>query len=294
MHKPWYTRLYVKSPVLKLLLGILSVGGGIVLIALLFVIEPARMQAQTDNWDGRSIENGAEIFANNCSSCHGVDGKGVPGPALNSRYFFTQRLDDVGFTGSVEDYVALTVEAGRPSKMHPQWGGLIMATWGEDYGGPLRNDQVRDVARYVANWESSAMQQTLADDPWIPFEDTPSTVALEDVYREGGAEAAGPSEPRPPEELFVSMACAGCHVLDQPQTADNRGPVGPNLGNLSENAAQRIEGMSAEEYVYQSIVNPNAHIVDTYQPNVMTQTFAQQMTEEEIRNMVDWLLEPDR
>lgn len=294
MHKPWYTRLYVKSPVMKLLIGTLAVGGGIVLLALVLVTEEPRMEAQTNSWDGRSIENGAIIFANNCASCHGIDGQGVPGPALHSRYFFTQRLDDVGFTGSVEDYVALTVEAGRPSKMHPQWGGLAMATWGEDYGGPLRNDQVRDVARYVANWEASAMEQTMADDPWIPFEDTPSRVALEDVYREEGAEPAEPPEPRPPEELFTSMACIGCHNLDEPQTEDNRGPVGPNMGNIAEIAATRVDDMSAEEYVYQSIVNPMAYVVEGYNAGVMPQNFAQQMTDEEIRNMVDWLLSSDR
>ena len=137
--------------------------------------------------------------------------------------------------------MALTVEAGRPSKMHPQWGGLVMATWGEDYGGPLRNDQVEHVARYVANWESTALQQTQAEDPWIPFQDTTSRVAIEDVYRDEGSEPAAPAEPRPPEELFVSMACAGCHNLELPQTDENRGPVGPNIGNLAENAAQRIE-----------------------------------------------------
>ena len=34
------------------------------------------MAAQAGNWDGRSVQNGAAIFANNCSSCHGPDGKG--------------------------------------------------------------------------------------------------------------------------------------------------------------------------------------------------------------------------
>ena len=238
MDKPWYTRLYVKSPVAKLLIGILAVGGGVVLMFLLLLQEPLRMEAQTGNWDGRSIEQGAAIFANNCASCHGVDGKGNPGPALNSRYFFTQRLDDVGFNGSIEDYVALTVNAGRPSKHNPQWGGLVMATWGQQYGGPLRDDQVANVAKYVANWESTAVQQTMEEDPWIPFQDVTPKVPIEQVYLEEGAEPPPPAEPRAPEELFVSMACAGCHNLDLPQDENNRGPVGPNMGNLAETCRQ--------------------------------------------------------
>ncbi len=90
------------------------------------------------------------------------------------------------------------------------------------------------------------------------------------------------------------MACAGCHDLELPQTDEIRGPVGPNFGNLAENAAQRIEGVSAEDYVHTSIVNPNDYIVDGYLAGVMTQNFAQQMTEEEINGMVDWLLDPNR
>ena len=72
----------------------LALLGVLAMIALLLfqgVIEDPRMEAQTLNFAGRSIQNGAAIFANNCSSCHGPDGKGLPGvaPALHSKYFFT-------------------------------------------------------------------------------------------------------------------------------------------------------------------------------------------------------------
>ena len=119
------------------------------------------------------------------------------------------------------------------------------------------------------------------------------------------AEQQGDAEPRQPqkealegdhhiEQQGATMACAGCHILDQPQTEDNRGPVGPNMGNLAENAAARVEGMLPEDYVHESIVNPNAYVVEGYSPGVMLQTFAQQMTEEEIEGLVEWLLDPDR
>jgi len=294
MHKPWYSRLYVKAPALKILIGIFAVGGGIVLLTLLLLLEPARMEAQTENWDGRAIEKGADIFVNNCASCHGVNGQGNPGPALNSRYFFTQRLDDVGFTGSIEDYIALTVNSGRPSKHNPQWGGLVMATWGEAFGGPLRMDQVENVAHYIANWESTAVNQSMEEDPWIPFQDVTPKVPIEQVYQEEGAGPVEPAPARPPEELFTSMGCVACHNRALPQTDTERGPVAPNLGNLAETAGNFVEGMSAEEYVHQSIVDPNAYIVEGYNPNVMPQTFAQQMTEEEINSLVEWLLSPSQ
>ena len=295
MRKPWYTHLYVRSPITKLLIGIVSVGAGIILLALLGIAEPTRMAAQTDNWEARGVEKGATLFKDNCASCHGDHGQGGAAPALNSRYFFTQRLDDLGYKGTMEDYVTLTVAAGRPSKITNQWN-QVMATWGAEYGGPLRQDQVENVARYVMNWESTALQQTQAEDPWIPFEDTPSKATPEEVYADADADGgeATPAGPRPPEELFTSMGCAGCHNLELLKMQTTVRPVGPNMGNLAENAAVRIEGLSAEEYVYQSIIDPNSFIVDSYFANVMTQNFSTMMTEEEIRGLVAWLLDAEQ
>ena len=292
MRKPWYTHLYVRSPVAKILLGILAVGGGIVLLGLIGLLELPRMEAQTNSWEGRGVEKGALLYASNCSSCHGIDGRGGAGPALNSHYFFTQRLNDMGFTGSQYDYVALTVAAGRPSKVSTQWS-VVMPTWSVDYGGPLRNDQVENLSHYVMNWESAALAQSAEEDPWIPFEDAPSKASPEDLAA-GGADTGDTGGPRPPEELFVSMGCAGCHNLDEPQTDDNRGPVAPNMGNLIDHGSQRVDGQTAEEYVYNSIVNPNSFVVESYLANVMPQNLSVLMTEEEIQGLVAWLLDPSR
>ena len=90
------------------------------------------------------------------------------------------------------------------------------------------------------------------------------------------------------------MTCNACHNINEDQTEDNRGPVGPHQQNLYERAGERVEGMSARDYVYNSIVNPNDFIVDTYFANVMLQNYSERMTEEEIWSLVDWMLDPDR
>lgn len=291
--QPWYSVLYIKSPIVKILLGILSVVVAIVVILGLGLIEEQRMAAQTGNWEGRSIEKGAAIFANNCATCHGQDGKGNPGPALHSKYFFTQRLEDVDYTGSLENYVKLTVAAGRPSKSQSDQWSVVMATWGEEYGGPLRADEVQDVTDYILNWEESALAQTDEEDPWIPFQDTPSTAAGEG---DGGGDAADgeEAEAREPQEVFTQLGCQGCHNLEADQTDTNRGPVGPNMGNLADHAGNRVEGQSAEEYVRSSIINPNDHIVEGYQANIMPQGLADSMSDQEMDALVTWLLSPDR
>jgi hypothetical protein len=40
--------------------------------------------------------------------------------------------------------------------------------------------------------------------------------------------------------------------------------IGPNLTDLSERAGERVEGLSAEAYVRQSVLDPQAYIVDEY------------------------------
>lgn len=300
MKRPWYRFLYVRSPLAKIGLGILAVMLSVVVLLFLGVIEEPRMQAQTANWEGRAIEKGAELYANNCYTCHGVDGKGLPSvaPALNSKYFFTQRLADVGWTGSLRDYVELTVAAGRPSKINTQWA-QIMPTWSHNFGGPLRDDQVENVTLFVLNWEKDAMAQGTPDnpDPWQSFADAPSKAVASDgsaPVAEVPVEAAGP---RTPQELFAGasgMGCSGCHNLDLPQTADSRGPVGPNMANLPETAGTRVSDEDAEAYVHNSIVAPNAFVNEGYMTGIMPQNFTDRMSEEEINALVAWLLDPNR
>jgi len=294
--------IFVKSPILKMALGILGALGCIILLGMVLATENVRMADQTDNWAAREIENGALLYANNCASCHGPDGKGLLGvaPALNSHYFFTDtgRLEDVGYIGSLESYVHLTVAAGRPSKASSQWAQR-MPTWGSEFGGPLRGDQVLEVTKYVMNFRDAALAQTAEEDPFQPFQDVLKPVGEQSIAVMMGA-APPPVEEAPaaeggvraPAELFTAMACVGCHNLDLPQDASNRGPVGPNLGNLPEVAGTIVPGMSAEEYVYQSITEPGAHVVEGYITGIMPPDFATKMSEEEIQGLVAWLLDP--
>lgn len=297
MQKPWYAHLYTKSPIAKLVWSLGAVIVSIGLVGLLLLWEPPRMEAQTANWDGRSIEKGAEIWNNNCYVCHGVEGKGGTGPALNSKYFFTQRLKDLSYAGTMRDFVGSTVTSGRPSKAVSQWS-VMMPTWSNRFGGPLRDDQIVNVTNFVLNWETEALQQTDAEDPWIPFQDAPSSGDVGGETAGDAVDAAEASGPRPPQQLFTKnipdgMGCYACHNIDAPQTTTERGAIGPNLGNLPEVAGTMVPGMSAEDYVRTSILQPNDFIVEGYMAGIMPQDFGTRMTEEEINSLVAWLLDPN-
>jgi hypothetical protein len=68
--------------------------------------------------------------------------------------------------------------------------------------------------------------------------------------------------------------------------------TGPSLVAMRDNAATRIDGMTAADYVYQSIVDPGAYVVDGFS-NVMPTDFASQLSPQDISSLVKFILEFD-
>lgn len=84
--------------------------------------------------------------------------------------------------------------------------------------------------------------------------------------------------------LFTSQACAGCHSLEAGKTL-----VGPTFAGLFTTAAKREANMGAKEYLYESIVNPNKVVVDKFQPNLMTQTYAKTLSPQQMADLLAWM-----
>jgi mono/diheme cytochrome c family protein len=235
--------------------------------------EPDRLPAEEANFAARSVENGALIFEANCVGCHGVQGKGIPGvaPSINSPEFFTTRLQEVGYVGSLRSFIEGTVNAGRPVGSGEY--SAKMATWGQEYGGPLRPDQIKDVASFILNWETTAV----GGEP-VAAQPTPTPL---------------PSDASPVDigtAAYTAQGCAGCH--GEPGGA---GLVGPNLGGIATRAGSTVPGLSAEEYIRQSIVQPNAYVVPECPsgpcaPNLMPATYGQTLAPAELDGLVQYLL----
>ena len=66
------------------------------------------------------------------------------------------------------------------------------------------------------------------------------------------------------ETVFLTKGCTGCHS----RAGVSEGFVGPDLTSLADRAGDRVEGLSAEEYVRQSVLDPQAYIVDGYGPQM--------------------------
>lgn len=230
-----------------ILLGTLFTIGVLALILVAANREEARMASAAAAQQAHAIEQGAALYTLHCSSCHGAAGQGIGalGPALNDEHFFTARLAEVGWPGSLRDYVINTTAAGRMVATRPLYAGdgtVVMAAWREDYGGPLRADQIEAVAAFVLNWEATALGAYQLSPLPTP---TPDPAQL--------AEAGG-------DQIFADAGCAGCHAVE----GVYEGGDGPDLSTVGAEAASRVEGQSAEEYLRESVLIPNAYVAKGY------------------------------
>lgn len=68
----------------RLIIATLAIVGMIVVVLVYGAAESARMARFDANFAGRQVEAGALIFYEACASCHGANGEGLVGPALNA------------------------------------------------------------------------------------------------------------------------------------------------------------------------------------------------------------------
>lgn len=79
--------------------------------------------------------------------------------------------------------------------------------------------------------------------------------------------------------------CITCHSLEPGVVL-----VGPSHSDMGTRAQTAVEGMSAEDYLRESIVEPNAHISEGYTEGVMYQNYGEELTNSQINDLVAFLL----
>jgi mono/diheme cytochrome c family protein len=84
--------------------------------------------------------------------------------------------------------------------------------------------------------------------------------------------------------LFAAN-CATCHAL-----AEDTLIVGPSLAHIATRAASRVAGLSAEDYIHDSILYPNDYVVEGFKAGAMQQDFGTRLTSEEATQLVAFLM----
>ena len=97
-------------------------------------------------------------------------------------------------------------------------------------------------------------------------------------------------------ELFVntlaltgSPNCSSCHVVE----AGEIEIVGPSLVGIATIASQRDPNLTAEEYLYRSLVVPNEYIVAGYNAGIMPRTYGLYLSREQIGHLLAYMLTLD-
>jgi len=273
----------------RVVLGTILIAISMIIVSFVLLDEPARMANYDAGYKGRSIETGAAIFATNCSPCHGNNGQGIDGvaPALNAKDLLDdskgtpRRLKEIGWSGSVRDYLTGTISGGRPraSAAFSSYPNR-MPTWSQEFGGPMRPDQIGYVVDYIMNWKSELVN--LPDATATP---NPNAVGTDlDVVLPTGDAANGDLlfHGKGPNGVYP---CSACHSLVAGTTL-----VGPSLAGIATRAETRKPGYDATKYIHESIVAPSAYVVEGFADGVMPHVFGETMTKQDLADIIAFLL----
>ncbi|GJM41557.1 MAG: hypothetical protein DHS20C20_18390 [Ardenticatenaceae bacterium] len=111
---------------------------------------------------------------------------------------------------------------------------------------------------------------------------------------DGGGETGSVGDAARGEELFndsiigaaSAPGCITCHSLEPDVVV-----VGPSQADVGARAATAIEGMSAEDYLRESIVDPDAHLAEGFDsPGLMHQTYGEELTNTQINDLIAFML----
>ncbi|MGI8554477.1 MAG: c-type cytochrome, partial [Dehalococcoidia bacterium] len=115
------------------------------------LLDPQRQENARAQQTDVLAERGATLFASNCRPCHGNVGEGRVGPPLNRA-----DLRDPLKLAQNQAFVHDTVECGRV--------GTLMPTWGQINGGPLNEEQIRDLVTLITVNPSDAWNKWVKPD----------------------------------------------------------------------------------------------------------------------------------
>jgi mono/diheme cytochrome c family protein len=270
-----------------IILGIITVLITAGVILAYGIREQNRMANYEQVFLARSIERGADYFTTYCSRCHGLQGLGIQGlcPPLNDRNFFDNRMKEVGWSGTLKDYIIATASSGRlvstRPQLYPGQGTPAMPSFSEQYGGPLQGSQLIDIANYVLNWGPTATMVTAPEAPTGPTAGTDITQELPEGNPENG------------KALTVSLACTACHVDANTGPAWLPTPTQPGIGERAQTRYTETgytgKAATPDQYLFESIIAPPVYLVPGFQ-NLMPGSYATQLTPQDMADIIAYLL----
>lgn len=143
-----------------------------------------------------------------------------------------------------------------------------------DPSGELRQPTAEEIAEQQAQIENEPTTEATA----IPSQPSATPRPI------GGVTA---------EEIILNAGCGNCHKIGDIGEAHK---VGPDLSYIGLTAEDRVPDMSAEDYIKQSILEPNAYLAPecpntSCLPNIMPQNFSMRLTDSQMETLVAFLMD---
>ncbi|MBN1564024.1 MAG: c-type cytochrome [Anaerolineae bacterium] len=243
------------------------------------LVEPvessAPVAAESDSLSEEElVALGEETFGTNCAFCHGTEnGAGPAFPGMAARA--TEQVEGQ----SAADYI-------HESIVDP--GAYVVEGFGAmpPVAGQLSDTEIAGLVAYILAQSGDGEMAAEIEEPEPAEEPTEEPTASP----EPTAEPKPTEEPKPATEIEIDLElgatlfasnCAACHGATD-------GP-GPALTGMATRAAEQVEGQSAEDYVYESIVDPSAHVVEGYS-NIMPKAYGSQFSESELASIAGYIL----
>ncbi|NWJ44555.1 MAG: cytochrome c [Chloroflexi bacterium] len=231
----------------------------VVLGMLLYILnDNSRASLTTISNRDEEILKGAQLFAANCSQCHGPKGEGAIGPALNRPSW---KPGDKNFDfNSTYDFINKAMTRGQFS---PQ-PGIAMPAWSRNFGGPLTDEQIDFIITYIiyGNWDDVLQVLTYTQNPNFSA-DLPANAAQKAKYPDADKttpagvqqKAALDAELASTKKLIMQKGCLNCHAI---------GSAGTTLApNLTEVGSRRTR-----DWLYTWIEDPTKVPDSNRGPNV--------------------------
>jgi len=184
----------------KVILGITLAVVLLVTLGVYGIVDQSRGPQAAALAQETSVDNGRHLYAQYCIQCHGPQGEGCIGPALN-RTAWRPIINGVPNPdydpGTGHDFIVKTVTRGRNSNQP----GIQMPPWGVSEGGPLNAQEVEDVTNFIlyGDWYTvleNAASATGLDEP------LPSYPGFTD-----------PNNIAQVKDLMLTKGCLNCHAL---------------------------------------------------------------------------------
>lgn len=222
---------------------------------------------------------GGDLFVSLCVSCHGPEddaGPAFPGMAERA----ATRIEGM----SAEDYLyeaivspGVYVVEGFPNFMPA------------NYGTDLSNEELQALVTYIMMESGVPADEPAGGDAAGDDADADVTVADDAVgdnaaapdAADGDADAAPVVGDAANGKTIFAQACANCHGPED--------SLGPALTGMGARAATRVEGLTAEEYLYDAIVNPADNMVDGF-ANIMPPGYGDTYTDQELHDIIAYIL----